>query len=243
GCGRVSRSLRRRIMSDGARAMLLRLVNIALARFDVRVGRRSTHDGLRAEMARLQAVVSRLNGQHEAIGQSQEPVCEDRERPQEAGSNARRDKLLKHLRPSTQRGIEIGALDKPIITPEMGDIKYVDYAPSEELRRSHGNTPTVDVSRIVSVDYVWGDSSLREAIGSDEHVDYVVASHVLEHVPDLVTWFHELAEILEPGGIVSLIVPDKRFIFDRLRRTSSLSEVIEAWLTRLRKPSVRQVFD
>lgn len=160
-----------------------------------------------------------------------------------ADGNIRLGKVLSRIDLTTQRGLEIGALDKPIITPDRGDVRYVDYAPSEDLRRSHAATPTVDTSRIVPVHYVWGSQTLREAVGPAELFDWVVASHVIEHVPDLVTWFHELAEILRPHGVVSLIVPDKRFVFDRLRRTSDLSEVIDAHLERRRKPSTRQIFD
>jgi SAM-dependent methyltransferase len=157
--------------------------------------------------------------------------------------NSRVAKLLRRIDPATQRGLEIGALDKPVVTPAMGDVRYVDYAPSEDLRRNHAGSPTVDAGRIVQIDYVWGASTLREAVGPHESFDYVIGSHVLEHVPDLVTWFAEVAEVLKPSGVVSLIVPDKRFIFDRLRRTSDLSEVIDAHLARRRKPSVRQIFD
>ncbi|MHB8872544.1 MAG: methyltransferase domain-containing protein [Myxococcaceae bacterium] len=156
--------------------------------------------------------------------------------------SARRDKLLRHIDLAKHKGLEIGALDKPLITPDAGDVRYVDYATTEQLRQNHANTPSVDTSKIVPVHYVWGEKSLAEAVGA-ERFDFVVASHVIEHVPDIVTWLHELAEILKPGGVVSLIVPDKRFIFDRLRRTTGLSELMEAHLSRRRKPSLGQVFD
>jgi SAM-dependent methyltransferase len=157
--------------------------------------------------------------------------------------NTRLEKLLRRIDVARQRGLEIGALDKPLLSRADANVRYVDYAPSEELRRAHAATPTVDTTRIVEVDYVWGAQSLRQAVGPDVWLDYVVASHVVEHVPDLVTWFHELAEILRPGGIVSLVVPDKRYTFDWRRRPSALAEVIDAWLARHRRPSIRQLFD
>jgi hypothetical protein len=74
-------------------------------------------------------------------------------------------------------------------------------------------------------------------------LDYVVASHVVEHVPDLVGWLAELRAALRPGGVLGLAVPDRRFTFDRLRRETALAEVLEAYLLRRRQPSIGQVFD
>jgi SAM-dependent methyltransferase len=157
--------------------------------------------------------------------------------------NPRTAKVLARIDPSSQRGLEIGALDRPLITPDIGDIRYVDYATTEQLQAAHATTPTVNTTGIVPVHYVWGDMSLRDAVGPGTTFDYVVASHVLEHVPDLVGWFRELADVLRPAGVVSLIIPDKRYIFDRLRQPSQLSEIIEAWLEGHRKPSIAQIFD
>ncbi len=121
-----------------------------------------------------------------------------------------------------------------------GPIRYVDYLPTEELRASQQD-PSVVVADIVDVDIVWGARSLRELVG--EPVDYVLASHVIEHVPDLIGWLLELHDVLRPGGTLGLAIPDRRFTFDLWRRESTLAEMVEAYLLRLRRPSVRQVFD
>ncbi len=155
----------------------------------------------------------------------------------------RRQKLLERIDLATQKGLEIGALDRPVVTRAQGDIRYVDYASTEALREMHASTPSVRVEGLVDVDYVWGERTLRELVGPEARFDYVIASHVIEHVPDLVTWLGEIAEVLAPGGVLSLIVPDKRYTFDRLRRTTDITEVVDAWLARRRKPSVQQVFD
>jgi SAM-dependent methyltransferase len=157
--------------------------------------------------------------------------------------NVRRNKFLERIDPAVHRGLEIGAQDRPTITRAQGDIRYVDYASTEELRRLHANSPTINLQTLVDVDYIWGERSLQETIGTGEQFDYIIASHVIEHVPDLVTWLNELAAVLKPGGVLSLIVPDKRLTFDRLRRTTDVSEVIQAWFDRRRKPSLQQIFD
>ena len=88
---------------------------------------------------------------------------------------------------------------------------------------------------------VWGERRLADAV--PEPVDYVVASHVIEHAPDLVAWLAEIREVLKSGGVLGLAVPDRRFTFDLLRPVSTMGEVVEAHLLGYRRPSIRQVFD
>ena len=156
---------------------------------------------------------------------------------------SRREKILSAIDPASQSGVEIGALMNPIVTRKMGDIAYVDHASRRDLQEWYRNDPNVDIDKIVDVDYVWGESSLEEAVGADRKFDYVIASHVIEHVPDMITWLSEVSTILKPGGILSLVVPDKRYTFDRLRRETVPADLIDAHTRRLRKPSSRQIFD
>ena len=74
-------------------------------------------------------------------------------------------------------------------------------------------------------------------------MDYVVASHVIEHAPDVVGWLAQIREVLAPGGLLGLAIPDRRFTFDLLRPESTLGEMVEAHLTGYVRPSIRQVFD
>ena len=156
---------------------------------------------------------------------------------------SRREKLLKRIQPATQRGLEIGPLDRPIVSMQEGHVRYVDFATTDELRLQRANDPTVQLENLAPVHYVWGDKTLREAIGSDEEFDYVVASHVIEHVPDLVGWLKEIAQVLKPKGVVAFIVPDKRYTFDRLRPETQVAELVDSFLSRRRKPSFRQIFE
>jgi SAM-dependent methyltransferase len=154
----------------------------------------------------------------------------------------RRDKLLARIKPESMEGLEIGPLDRPSVTSAHGSIRYVDFATTEELRQQRKNDPTVNVDNLAPVHFIWGDKTLGEAVGG-AHFDYVVASHVVEHVPDLIGWFQELAEVLKPGGVVSLVVPDRRYTFDRIRPETRTPEVVEAWLEHHRRPSYRQIFE
>jgi predicted SAM-dependent methyltransferase len=158
-------------------------------------------------------------------------------------SLSRQDKLLACIQPATQIGLEIGPLMTPIVTRNMGTIRYIDHESTEGLKAKYASDPKVDVEKIVDVDYVWGVQTLSELVAAEAPFDYVIASHVIEHVPDFVGWLQEVRAVLKPGGILSLAIPDQRFCFDYYRSLSRPAEVIEAYLQQRRKPSLRQVFD
>lgn len=152
----------------------------------------------------------------------------------------RRARLLGTRDPAQLTGLEIGPSHAPLIAKVDGPVRYVDYALTDELRRNLISA-TVRPDQIADVDIAWGDNRLRDAVGGT--VDYVVASHVIEHAPDLVGWLAQIREVLAPGGLLGLAVPDRRFTFDLLRPESTLGEMVEAHLVGYRRPSIRQVFD
>jgi SAM-dependent methyltransferase len=152
----------------------------------------------------------------------------------------RRARLLGYRDPAHLSGLEIGPSHAPLIPKTAGAVRYVDYALTDELRRNLVSR-RVTPDQLVEVDLAWGDNRLKDAVGGT--VDYVVASHVIEHAPDMVGWLAEIREVLRPGGLLGLAVPDRRFTFDILRPESTAGEMVEAHLLGYRRPSIRQVFD
>lgn len=145
--------------------------------------------------------------------------------------------------PAAQKGLEFGALHNPVVRPEQGDIRFVDYTTTESLR-AHPHADTVDKSAIVNVDYIWsGSGSLAEVIKTGELFEYAIASHVIEHVPNIVCWFFGIADVLTPGAVFNLAIPDKRYTFDVRRKLTTLGEVVESHLLQFTHPSIRQMFD
>jgi SAM-dependent methyltransferase len=151
--------------------------------------------------------------------------------------------VRQHVDIGNLRGLEVGPLVSPIVTRDIGSVHYADHASTEELRVKYAPDPNVDIERIPDVDFVWGELTLAESAAAEAPFDYVVASHVLEHVPDLIGWLHEIAEVLRPGGRVCLVIPDRRVTFDVRRRPSDMAELVEAHLLRLRRPALRATFD
>jgi SAM-dependent methyltransferase len=156
---------------------------------------------------------------------------------------SRRAKLLATIDVAHARGLEIGALDRPTVTRAEGDIRFADHRTAADLRRFYAAEPSVDGARIVEVDVVLDGGPLAAALPPGTRFDYVVASHVIEHVPDVIGWLQQISAVLAPGGRLCLAIPDKRFSFDRLGTISTLGDFVDAHLTRRTAPSIKQVYD
>src|SRR4051794_18383429 len=134
----------------------------------------------------------------------------------------RRQLLLAPLGDLSRIGLEIGALHHPIVERSRqsqmpsANVLYVDHADTAALQAKYADHAEVD--EMVDVDVVWGDGVLADALGDRGPVGWVVASHVLEHVPNLVGWLDQLADVMLEGAVLSLAVPDKRYCFDIRRR-------------------------
>jgi SAM-dependent methyltransferase len=154
----------------------------------------------------------------------------------------RNTKLTGMLDLARLEGLEIGPLTHPVVGKEQGRIAYADHLSAEGLRVKYAGDASVHPERLVDVDFVTGDGTLTDAVGA-RRFDYAIASHVIEHVPDLIGFLQELTHVLRPEGFLCLAVPDKRFTFDHFRANTALADLLEAHLAGLRRPSVRQVFD
>jgi hypothetical protein len=152
---------------------------------------------------------------------------------------------LEQIDPDNMKGLEIGALDKPHFDRTRTQVRYVDHATTDELRAKYADDEAMAdrLDVIVEVDFVWGDKPLLEVVGDDAPYDFVFASHVVEHVPDLIGWLREIHDVLRPGGVLALAVPDKRFCFDANRALTTVADVVDAHLRGLRAPGFRQIYD
>jgi SAM-dependent methyltransferase len=60
----------------------------------------------------------------------------------------------------------------------------------------------------------------------DHALDYLVASHVLEHVANPVAALIEWYRVVRPGGIIYLIVPNRRAAWDRTRELTTVEHML-----------------
>lgn len=152
----------------------------------------------------------------------------------------RRERLLSGIDIESENGLEIGPLDNALVPRIPGrTIFYADYAVRSVLQAQSKSNPHVNIEAIPEIDFVI--SPLPVTIG--RQFDYIVASHVVEHVPDLLGWINTLLGWLKPGGKLVLAVPDRRYTFDVLRPESTFGQVFEAHAEKRQKPSFAQVYD
>ncbi len=141
------------------------------------------------------------------------------------------------------KGIEIGPSHNPVAPKREGfRVDIVDHSNREgliEKYRVHG----VDLEAIEDVDFVWKGTSYRDLTGSAKGYDWIIASHVIEHVPDLIGFLVECDEVMRDGGVLSLAVPDKRFCFDRFRALTGIQALIDARLSGSRNHSAGRIAD
>lgn len=95
-------------------------------------------------------------------------------------------------------GVEIGAFQDPIpgIRPIYVD-RFAEYGGVRTLAQYHGD----------ATELPFFTSSLG----------YVATSHVLEHVANPLAALREWHRVVKPGGLIYLVVPDRRLTFDRTR--------------------------
>ena len=154
----------------------------------------------------------------------------------------RAPQLLRSLNKDA-RIIEIGPSFNPLAPKRDGwTTIVVDHASRDELIAKYHDQA---IDRIEEVDIVWTGGSLADAIPGDQHgtFDAFIASHVIEHTTDIVTFLRAAQTLLKPTGVVILAVPDKRKCFDFYRPLSATAEAITAFLERRDRHTLRTHID
>lgn len=145
------------------------------------------------------------------------------------------------------RILEIGPSHAPIAPRSDGwKTTVVDHADRESLVAKYARDSTVDTSRIEQVDVVWTGGSLDALIPVERHgsFDLLIASHVIEHVPDPIGLLIAAERLLRPDrGIVSLAVPDKRTCFDFFRPPSTTGKMLGAHRDQRARHLPADIFD
>jgi hypothetical protein len=157
-----------------------------------------------------------------------------------------RTEILLAQVPRDGRIIEIGPCHNPIAPKSEGWNSFsIDHMTREGLVAKYTGHPGVDVSRIEPVDFVWTGGMLSDAVPPEQHTsfDTFLASHVIEHTPDLIAFLDAAATLLKPDGIAILVIPDKRYCFDYFQPLTTTGQLLEAHAQHRSRHTARLAFD
>ena len=132
-------------------------------------------------------------------------------------------------------GLEIGALHEKASLPSRCSVEYCDAISKEQAMKLF---PEIKHHQLVDVKYICNLDEQGLAIFKDNTYDFVILSHVIEHVANPVNVVKELFRVVKPGGIVLIAAPDKNYTFDRKREITSFQHLLNEY-----KQGVQEVTD
>lgn len=154
-----------------------------------------------------------------------------------------RKRFVARYAPKSGPGLEIGPSHSPLAPKAAGfRVDILDHAAASALRTKYQNAG-VNIDHIEDVDFVWRGQPLSETVGHRDWYNWIIASHVIEHTPDLVGFLVECQTLLRDTGRLILVVPDKRWCFDRLQSLTSTGDVLDAHQLQRTRASPGRVLD
>jgi SAM-dependent methyltransferase len=140
-------------------------------------------------------------------------------------------------------GLEIGPSHSPLAPKRDGfNVRILDHADADTLRRKYA-VYGANISNIEEVDFVWAGEPINQLIGSDHGFDWIVGSHVVEHVPDFIGFLQQCESILSPTGRAVFVIPDKRYCSDVFQSLTSSAAVIDARDAERNRATAGTLFD
>jgi SAM-dependent methyltransferase len=134
-------------------------------------------------------------------------------------------------------GLEIGAVNCPFDVD--AEVAYLDQVPLSVLLERHKDDP--NVTDAIPLTFV--APSIPYSFLADGALDFVIASHVLEHVACPGAALREFARVVKPSGIVYCVVPHKDYCFDAHRPVTSLKHLAAEFLADIHEISFDHYLD
>ncbi len=116
------------------------------------------------------------------------------------------------------RGVEIGALWRTFPVGPAVTVWHIDRYDLPALRREYPELHAIVPPHVVA-------DAARFPF-APQSLDFIIASHVLEHLPFPLAALDHWYSALRPGGLLVLRIPDKRYTFDRQRPRTPLQHLI-----------------
>jgi SAM-dependent methyltransferase len=132
------------------------------------------------------------------------------------------------------RGLEFGALHLPLVVDESQcSMEYADRLTKEQALDLFPELSPAFVDQIVEprfiVDIALSDLTELE----EEQFDFFVANDVIEHLPNPIRFLEDVANIMKPGALLFLSVPDRDYSFDVLRDLTPLEHFWDEYQRRV----------
>ncbi len=142
--------------------------------------------------------------------------------------------------------LEIGGGYNPLAPKSKGfNTKTVDHDTAENIYKKYKaqieNNIYSKNNKVEYVDYIWKGEFLDNII--KERFDIVIASHVIEHIPNVLSFLKSTSNLINNDGIVSLAVPDKRYTFDYFRYPSEFGLAVDNYNNKVSKHSDGDVYN
>lgn len=139
----------------------------------------------------------------------------------------RNEMILLHI-DKKGSGIEIGPSHAPIASKKAGyKVQIIDHLDRKKLIEKYKES-NVHLENIEEVDFIWNGESYADLTGRHNYYDWIIASHVIEHTPDLIGFLKDCEGILNENGVLSLAIPNSTCCFDYFRPITGISKVIDA---------------
>ena len=166
-----------------------------------------------------------------------------------------REQILKKYINKEKFGLEIGPLFWGLCRKDEGfNVLIWDVMPKEELLDKYKEESKNAIKELEEIDIVSSDSMKNALKGYTKKkgalikdvsasLDYIISSHNLEHMPNPIQFFIDASEVLKEDGILSMAIPIASRCFDCFRPLSTTGEMLDAYISKNKKPSFGTYFD
>lgn len=138
-------------------------------------------------------------------------------------------------------GIEIGPGHNPCPVPARVTVRYLDRWEPEE---NSSLFPELDDPRTFPMPDILANLDLdRLSAVVDESQDFVIASHIIEHLANPLAMLVELHRVLRPGGLLILLLPDRHRTFDSERAPTPLAHLVDEYQRDVREVDDAHIVD
>lgn len=159
-----------------------------------------------------------------------------------------RDYIRTKLLRKNDRILEFGPLIRPLVSrDDYPNIFFADVRNTDEIKKLYTTNDyleatglDVDINSVAEIDYVI-TKSYTETFKNEKKFDVVYLSHVIEHMPDVISFLKDVANILNKEGKLVLIYPDARYCFDHFRNGTTFIDAFDIY--KHKTMNAKAVFD